>query len=246
MPKNNSVVRKLIACFISGLTAGCLLLFLGNSNIKWLPPQMVFSLVAILLLVSFIYPFIWHHKERKGKTDSNRIYGIINSIIICTISANLAGFGWKKLLGLQFAVPDSIASQPMNQMSGEWLTWFYFGYSHAFVIVLALIQIAGAIFMLFRKTVLVAAIGVFAFMLNLSLINIFYNMNMGALTQSLLITIGLVYIILCDYERLKTFFFKTRPRINFTPITNQLGKKLLRLLVVLVPLLYILYLKYIL
>jgi hypothetical protein len=95
------------------------------------------------------------------------------AIIRYTIAFNLASFGWKKIFGIQFVVPDSIASQPMNQQSGDWLTWSYFGYSAAFGLLLAFIQIVGSYFLLFRKTLLLAATVLFAFLLNLMLIDIF-------------------------------------------------------------------------
>jgi hypothetical protein len=61
----------------------------------------------------------------------------------------------------------------MNQQSGEWLTWYYFGYSLVYGCIVAAIQIGGSLMLLFRKTLLLGVIILFAFMLNLTLINIF-------------------------------------------------------------------------
>lgn len=244
--KENSLLKKLITCIVAALTTIALLLLLGNSGtLKWFPPVVVFSLVGISFLLSVIYPFIWQIQEKKQKVRSERVYGFLYAIIRYTLAFTLASFGWKKLFGLQFVVPVDIASKPMNQQSGEWLTWYYFGYSSFFGIVLALIQIIGSYLLLFRRTLLAAAIALFAFMLNLMLINIFYQMNAGALTESILLTIGIVFLILLDYKRLMEFFFKARisiPGINFK---NYAAKKLLRLSAILLSLLFTLYLKYI-
>jgi hypothetical protein len=38
-------------------------------------------------------------------------------------------YGFAKLNGSQFAVLDSEMTKPLGQVSGFWLTWYYFGYS---------------------------------------------------------------------------------------------------------------------
>ena len=131
----------------------------------------------------------------------------------------------------------------MDQQSGEWLTWFYFGYSHSFGTLLAIIQIVGAYGLLFRRTLLAAAFGLFAFMLNLTLINICYHMNAGALTQSVLLTLGISYLLLTDYKRLKQFFFKSLPAIPHSAIHNATVKNILRASAILLSLLFTIYLK---
>jgi hypothetical protein len=243
--KENSFLQKLITCLVAGFTTIALLLVLGNSGtLKWFPPIAVFSLVGITFLTAVFYPFIWQHQQKKQKIDSQKIYGFVYAIIRYSIAFNLAGFGWKKLFGLQFAVPASIADMPMNQQTGEWLTWYYFGHSYTFSIILALIQIIGSYLLLFSKTLLAAAFMLFAFMLNLMLINIFYQMNAGALLQSILLTIGIAFLILSDYKRLVAFFFKVKTNIPALAFKNPLVKNLFRLSAILLSLLFTLYLKY--
>jgi hypothetical protein len=242
--KDSSILKKIISCLVAALTTIALLLVLGNSGtLNWFPPLIVFSLVGLCFVTALIYPFIWQYQERKQKINSYKIYGFLNAVIRYTIAFNLASFGWKKVFGLQFIVPPSIAEKPINQQTGEWLTWFYFGYSHTFGLILALIQIVGSYFLLFRKTILIAAICLFAFMLNLTLINFFYQMNAGALTQSVLLTIGLAYLILADYQRLKLFFLKSLPDIPSLTMKNTMTKNLIRLSAIVLSLLFVLYLK---
>jgi hypothetical protein len=237
-------LQKFRTCLVAGLTLSALWLSIGNSGtISWLPPVLIFSLVGISMLFSLIYPFIWQYKERKDQVNSTPILGFLYSIIRYSIAFNLCRFGWIKLFGLQFNVPESIASQPMNQISGEWLTWFYFGHSATFTLIVAIIQIGGAYLLLFRKTLLMGSIMLFSFMLNLMLINIFYQMNLGALLQSIILTIGILFLILLDYDRLVAFFFKTKSNLPTLTISSTLIKNIIRLSVVLLPLLYTIYLK---
>jgi hypothetical protein len=196
------------------------------------------------IVLSILFPFIWQAKEKAGKIESERIAGIIYGVLRYAIAFNLCRFGWIKLFGLQFNVPLEIAKQPMNQVSGEWLTWFYFGHSKIFSFIVSLIQIGGAYMLLFRRTLLFGLIVLFSFMVNLTLINIFYEMNLGALLQSVLLTVGILYLILLDYKKLLEFFFKTKSNLPTVKWPNEYSKLLLRLSIVLLPLIYTLYLKY--
>jgi hypothetical protein len=237
---SKSLLKKFSTCFIAGLTTISLLLVLGNSGtLTWFPPIVVFSLVGVSFLMSIIFPFIWQRQEKHQKIDSEKVvYGIIRY----TIAFNLASFGWKKLLGLQFVVPNEISNKPMNQQSGEWLTWYYFGYSFVFGVILSIIQIGGSYLLLFRKTLLLGATILFAFMLNLTLINIFYQMNAGALLQSIILTMGIAFLILLDYDRLVDFFLKAKSSLPTLTLSN-LTKNILRLSAIVLSLLFTVYLK---
>jgi hypothetical protein len=241
---SKSLFKKFGTCFIAGLMLAALLLMLGNGgSIPWLPPVLVFSLVGISLLTAIVFPFIWQYRENQQKIDSIKIYGFLYTFIRYCIAFNIASFGWKKIFGLQFVVPLEIANKPMNQQSGEWLTWFYFGYSAAFGFIIAFVQIGGAYLLLFRKTLLLGSVILFAFMLNLTLINIFYQMNTGALMLSVLLTIGILFLILLDYDRLVAFFLRTTSNLPSLSIKNLLTKNVLRIAVILVSFLFTLYLK---
>lgn len=236
--------KKLLTCLIAGCCIAALLLVLGNSgNIPWFPPVVVFSLVVLSIITALIFPLVWQFSENKQKIDSNKVYGFIYTLIRFSIAFNLMSFGWKKVFGLQFVVPDEISSKPMNQQSGEWLTWYYFGYYLTFGLITATIQIVGSYLLLFRKTMLLSAIILFSFMLNLTLINIFYGMNAGALLQSVVITIGILFLILIDYQRLVIFFLKTKSNILSISFSNIFIKNIIRFSIVILSLLFTLYLK---
>lgn len=241
---SKSIGKKICTCLIFGIELSALFLTLGNGgNIPWLPPILVFSLVGVSLLIGLIFPFVWQYLERKQKINSIKIYGFLYSLIRYCIAFTIASFGWKKFYGLQFIVPAEIANLPMNQQSGEWLTWFYFGYSHTFGIIIALIQIIGGYLLLFRRTLLIGAIILFSLLLNLTLINIFYQMNAGALMQSVLLTIGVLFLILLDYKKLVDFFLKTKPNLPSLNINNLFLKNAVRFSAVVLSLLFTMYLK---
>lgn len=241
---SNSILKKIGASLILGLQIAALLLLLGNGgNVPWLPPVLVFSGVGIALLLSVLFPFVWHFLEQRQKINTAKVYAILYSGIRYCIAFNIASFGWKKFYGLQFIVPAEISSMPMNQQSGEWLTWYYFGYSHAFGIIIALIQIIGGYMLLFRRTLLIGAIILFSLLLNLTLINVFYQMNAGALLQSVLLTIGVFYLVILDSKKWIDFFFKTKSSLQSIQVNGVFLKNILRLSAILLSLLFTIYLK---
>jgi hypothetical protein len=184
-----------------------------------------------------------HFLYKRQKINTAKIYGILYSGIRYCIAFNIASFGWKKFYGLQFIVPAEISNMPMNQQSGEWLTWYYFGYSHAFGIIIALIQIVGGYMLLFRRTLLMGSIILFSLLFNLILINLFYQMNAGALLQSVLLTIGVFYLVVLDSKKLIDFFFKAKSNLQSVPINGVFLKNSLRLSAILLSLLFTIYLK---
>ncbi|PXY45405.1 hypothetical protein [Flavobacterium hydrophilum] len=240
----NSIWKKFFTSLILVLEFSVLLLLLGNGgNIPWFPPVFVFSLIGISLSSVLFFPLIWHSLEKKQKINSTKIYGFLYSGIRYCIAFTIAAFGWKKFYGLQFIVPVEIANMPMNRQTGEWLTWFYFGYSHTFGIIIAVIQIAGGYLLLFRKKVLIGAVILFSLLFNLTLINIFYQMNAGALLQSVLLTIGVLFLIALDYKKLVGFFLKTKSTLPALNFENGILKNILRISAIILSLLFTIYLK---
>ncbi len=241
----DSFFAKLITCLAAGLTTIGVLLLIGNGgSLAWLPPVLVFSMVGTVFFASVVFPFVWQYKERTGKMKSEKIHGFLHTTIRYNLAFDLASFGWKKVFGLQFIVPHEISDQPMNQQTGEWLTWYYFGFSPTFGFILASIQIAGAFLLLFRKTSLAAAFVLLAFMLNLTLINLCYKMNAGASVQSIITTIGLVFLVSLEYDRLMAMFFKEEENIRGLGIANLALKNIFRVSAILFSLVFTLYLKY--
>jgi hypothetical protein len=232
--------RKFATSFVAGLTVSALLLVLGNSGtLPWFPPPVVFSLVALALFVSLIFPFIWHYRERKNPGNSDQVYAVLFTIIRYSIAFNIASFGWKKIFGLQFIVPSEVAGKPMNQQPGETLTWYYFGYSPVFGTLIAITQLIASYLLLFRKTFIISCLVLFALMLNIALVNIFYNMNAGASTQGIILTLGLLFLLLTEYERLVAIFVRSDSRLPPLAFRNGFIKNAVRVSALVLSLLFV-------
>jgi len=237
--KKGSLLHRIITCIAAGLVTGALWLLIGRGASNPLfPKPIIFTLVGISLSGILIFPFVWQYLKKNNAEANDKIYAWLYAIIRYAVALDISIFGWKKFFHLQFIVPDNIASIPMNQQSGELLTWFYFGHSYAFGCIVACLQIFGGAMLLFRRTWLLGAIVLFSLLLNIMSIDIFYQMNAGALSQSVIMTIGLIFLILIDYDRLAEFFFKAQSNILSVTSVKLNTKTIFRVAGVLLPILY--------
>lgn len=111
------------------------------------------------------------------------------------VAAILFWYGFAKLTGAQFTILDSELDKPLGEVSGFWLTWYYFGYSAIYGNALALVQIGAGVLLLFRRTTLLGASILFGVMANIVLIDIFYGVAFGALVAAVLLLAALSFIL---------------------------------------------------
>ena len=100
-----------------------------------------------------------------------------------------------KLLGRQFSLPPEIALRPVGSLSGYQLAWFYYAHSHAYAVILGLIQLGGGTLLLFRKSALLGAAAMLPVMTNIVMINVFFRIAWGALGTSVLIFASMLAIV---------------------------------------------------
>ena len=100
-----------------------------------------------------------------------------------------------KLVGRQFHVPPEMALRPVGSLSGYWLAWFYYAYSHTYEVILGLVELAGGTLLLFRKTALLGAALMLPVMTNIVMINVFFHIAWGALFTSTFIFISMLVIL---------------------------------------------------
>jgi hypothetical protein len=88
-------------------------------------------------------------------------------------------YGFAKLLGSQFTILDSELDRPMGQVSGMWLTWYYFGFSPVYGNLIGLAQVAGALLLTFRKTTLLGICLLLPITTNIVLVDVFYEVDLS-------------------------------------------------------------------
>lgn len=155
---------------------------------------------------------------RPGETSSP-VERVIYSLLRYFVAFQIITYGFAKLNGAQFTVLRSELDKPLGEVSGFWLTWYYFGYSRPYGDVIALVQIACGVMLMFRKTALLAACLLLPVVANIVLIDIFFRIDLGALLMALLLAACLFLIISFHRQELVDLFwtrqnsaFPERPR----------------------------------
>lgn len=215
-------LKKLGVCLLTGVTVVIALQRISYRLIwEWAghhypPPVYAIFFGALIVVVALVCSIGW---QRKGDAiDSPAVLAIWQGILAGFIGLDLAMFGWQKLFHEQFVVPLGRLDESFSTFSRADLTWAYFASSYVFTCVIGLCQIAGSFLMFPRRTRLFGAIFLFPIVLNITLIDIFYDLEAGVTGHAIILLIGLLYLILQHYRRLAGFFFQRdgasqRPRL---------------------------------
>lgn len=107
-------------------------------------------------------------------------------------------YGFAKINGAQFTVLDSELERPLGQVSGFWLTWYYFGYSPLYGNVLALIQIVCGVLLIVPRTALLGAVLLLPIAVNIVLIDVSYGVDLSG-TLSAVVLLGCVFVIVAPF-----------------------------------------------
>lgn len=107
----------------------------------------------------------------------------------------LFAYGSSKLVGMQFTLPHEVALKPIGSLTGYQLAWFYYSYSRVYADILGLIQVAGGMMLLFRRTALLGSALMLPVMANIVMINIFFSIAWGALCTSTFIFASMLVIL---------------------------------------------------
>ena len=187
----------------------------------------VLTIAALLFLI--LCPILWQKRENEGKADSPLLHAWFTGVIRYWLTVEILNYGFAKVLGTQFAPSYYRSDSVWNTLSGLDLTWNYFSYSYAMSVIIAGIQIVGSVFLLFRRTTIAGIILLLPVMLNIVLIDIFYAIPTGALLQAILFTIGLLYLLLLQWNAIRRFFIAVRSTL---PAVRLRAKNVLRLLLI--------------
>ena len=228
---------KLLLCSLAGLVAGATLLRVGRWVIgPWVPYAGLLT-GAVLVLVGAISYGIYWQREPVGRPADGPTLAFWQGLLRYAVAFDLSLFGWQKLFNLQFFVPLGMLDLPFRSFSGEDLTWAYFGHSYPYRFTIGALQIGGALLLLFHRTRLLGVFTLLPVLVNILLIDYFYQMPVGVFWQALVHLTGLLYLLGLDYERLVTFFLRAPNHLPRLAIRRPLVRTLLRLSVVYGPLL---------
>jgi hypothetical protein len=236
-PRRPSRGAKLVLCSLAGLVTGAVLLRVGRWVIGPWAPYASLLIGAVLVLVGAISYGVYWGRQPVGQPADRPRLACWHGVLRYAVAFDLSLIGWQKIFNLQFFVPLGMLDLPFRSFSGEDLTWAYFGHSYAYRCVIGGLQIVGALLLLFHCTRLLGVLTLLPVMVNIVLIDYFYQLPVGVLWQALIHLTGLLYLLGLDYERLVTFFFRTPNHLPQLALRRPPVRTLLRLSVVYGPLL---------
>ncbi|MFT3793184.1 hypothetical protein [Flavobacterium sp.] len=225
--------HKIGVCFLTGLNA-CY----GLHEVARLPFREQQDILGIICLVVFIASMgfvpIWHWKEKRGM-DSATVLGFFQSGLCYFIALDLCMFAWRKIFHLQFYAPDGLLDKTISSLSGEMFTIAYFSYSYTFGLIIAAMQIVGSLLLLFRKARLLGIFVLFPVVSNIILIDVFYEVETGALIQAMVILAGLVYLMGIERKKIAAFFLDKITAFRKSAFESKMMKNTIRISAIFLP-----------
>jgi len=217
---------KICDCLFS--CAGCVLMLYFLNGV--VPPAAAAVLGIALIAAAILFLIVWNYHAENEQFPSEKIHAWLTGVIRYSMAYTVATYGFAKVLKTQFATMYSRNDTPVGKLSGFELTWHYFGYSYKLALILAALQIGGAVMLLFRRTTLLGVCILMPVMVNIVLINVFYSIAVGAFLVSIIITTALTYLMILNRRPLIRAFFYTAG--NLPALRLSYFKHVIRLAVV--------------
>lgn len=170
-----------------------------------------FARFLLLVVISTLGAVIWLFIDTKIEINYNKKLKILlQTILRYHVGLTLILYGLSKVFLLQFGTMDIDSLETkIGDHRGMGLLWTFMSYSKFYVISAGLIEVAGGILLLFRKTTSFGAFLLLVAMVNVVLMDIGYDVSVKMFAiHLLLMTILLMWN---DLKRLFEFFFGDGP-----------------------------------
>ena len=230
-----SFVKKLITCILAGLVIGASAFRISITYFRTWGTIGGFSIIPFLTVIAaVVYALIWQAR----KTNKPSTLAFWQGLIRYGVAFDLAEFGWAKIFHLQLVMPMSKLDLPYNSFSPSDLFWNFFSYSYPLGCIIATLQIAGSLLLLFHRTRLVGVFILLPVLANILLMDIFYQIGYSVVVHTCIMMAGIAYLMAMEFNRLKEFFFSATNRLPQLHFPKYL-KLIIRLSIIYIPLLLI-------
>jgi len=203
----------------------------GNSLLTFIPlipdsvereviPFVVAAVFSVFLIASIVLSVYWHKKEKTQTIDSEKCKTWSIAVLRYWIAFQMTSFAFSKFFEVQFGISYIHKDTPLSMLSGNELTWSYFGYSYVLSFIIGIMQLGGGILLLFRRTLLLGIAILFPVMVNILLINFFYLNGVGAYITAVLTNLGLCYLLFLYKDEIRALFFSLKNIVSALPKTN--------------------------
>ena len=153
------------------------------------------------------------------------------------LATMILSYAFAKILGTQFTIQPSTYDQPIGSLSGFNLTWYYYGYSFWYGVVIAISQITSSLLLFFRKTTRIGIVLFLSFMVNILLVDYAYDID-GAKGMATIMTIMGFFIFFSEYPLFIKYFLTEPPLFQDEERSNWF-KKFSKIKWIYIPLVFI-------
>ena len=160
--------------------------------------------------IGCVYAIIAGKWERMGKFDAEKAHAIFFGLIRFWLAAAISYYGFAKISGTQFSGANEIILRDslLGDISGNYLTWYYFSFSQSYMLIVGYLQIFSALLLLFRRTTLLGIFLLLPVMVNIVMIDLFYKISPAPTANAIVFTAALVYLLLLHITKVINFLFK--------------------------------------
>lgn len=146
-------------------------------------------------------------------------------------------YGSGKIIGGQFYrwenLPPEIAQTPVGELGSFDLAWVFFGYSFGYILFIGLSQLLGAFMLLFEKTKLLGVAILIPILLNIIVVDYFFQISWGALFAACSYFGALLFVLFYNREKVfETLKTMTDFESKKMPFKQRMVRIFLALLVV--------------
>jgi len=114
------------------------------------------------------------------------------------VSLSMFVYGIAKTV--QFS-PAAEVGSPVNELTGQQLMWAFYGYSIGYAKFLGIVEMIGAVLLLFRRTTLLGCLVVTVVLVNVIAQDIVYGVLEGALRAAIIYQVLTVFVVLLNWEQ---------------------------------------------
>ncbi len=164
---------------------------------------------------------IWSFLDRKRPSYNQLFYWFI-VILRMYLVLQLFIYGFAKIFKGQFPGPSlTRLLQPIGEMSPMGLAWTYMGHSEGFNMFVGCMEVLGGLLLIPRKTITLGAIVTTGVMLQVLMMNLFYDIPVKLFSAHLMMMALVIFA--ADWKRCKQVFIKneTAHAINYYKISED-------------------------
>lgn len=165
-----------------------------------------YTSISLALAVGFgvLYGATWIQMGKRVNTP--RRHARMRALLRYWLAFSISIYGFAKVFKTQFAPMFTRDDMAVGALNGFQLTWSYFAHSYTLALLIAGLQIGGSALLLWRRTSLLGGVILLPVMINIVLINYFYHIAIGAFYNSVLFSLGLIYLLLLHWKELVALF----------------------------------------